>query len=1308
MSNDEFESALSRCTPSQARGVNLVHAALRQRREHQLNPNASDHTVGPLRLFITGAGGTGKSFVLRLIREVYERAFDGTLNGRGRVLVCAPTGLAASLLPSGRTYHYALGLRPARSNARRSRQPRGAVIHDSPELVNSLSPDDVRIIQRQLREVRALFLDECSMVSAGALSAISGRLSDLCGTDPTTSPFGGRDVFLFGDLYQLPPVAGTPIVEAALWQTGTGFVELTENMRQANDARWLELLNRCRMGLMTAADRALLATRLIQPYGSAPLPGPDALHLYALRSSVAERHRQVLETLVTRAQAAARAAGRGSHNFIAGVDTLLHIDMQIQIVRQTDGEGGSDGIAAAVSQAIEGGNAHSTDDEVEALDWNVQRTPVTLPLMIGMRVMLISSVAPHERLVNGLCGTVVGLETRDRLHRSNRPWWYHTRATPPVFGPVLTSVDGTRERHTDFPSHVWVAFDDPTAGGALRRQYVTRNDVSVQAVPIASIFFPVTARNGRRFSVRQFPLVLSYAITVHKAQGMTLQRAVIDPRRTFAGGQIYCALSRVSSLEGLTLIDHLPPLSSTAMQPRTDLDNEMSRLRRVNIQPLLAAGLRVPQSTLDTTQPVPPAPQRMHSTTPGAASSTAAATRAEPAPTGFLVPASQAAADVGRTRTVYEVLCGGDIRELIDPLILTGLLRTRPTLAISPATLGGWGALEAYERQYLDWQLMAQAIVSTNPEDFTPRACLVLFESMRRSPPPDSRLRAPIATHQRLLLRLRAVHTGETSVPACPAPPHALPRQQPPPTPSQPHRPQTAPAPPQRPAAIQPRPPQPIAPRTPSARQSSITSRSVDSDIEVIDLTSHHVSSVTPPRSRSAIRLSNMRDLESLQFFFNPLLLCALSFHGEPTPPDMFGWGTAVGWRLAVPNWMHHVAVLTQANPDLNAGQLLAEYRRPPTSSVVEPEWFIPIHAYYVLLHTIETHNATEFQRMCTVAEQLRASSRDVEVLRAIATGRTLASPWHNRAAAPRRRRTRPVTSPERDTGRSQPHAARRSTATVPARAAPPVSRENRANAQVITVRENSDLRRAHPPVPRSEWEGTDVRCTVCQEELSNNANASTQYYRIDCGHWQFHHDCIMQWFQCGSQSCPLCRSVVTHHGPHELVQTLTGRLRRAESGTQPDPLSADLIQTLLQESRSASSSSSSRHSATAASTDVSGSSRSGPAMSFFLVPMILSALRRNGVQRVDEQLFGWGSEREWRQRVPQWDQFASAMASSNAELQGSAGAAFLQRMIASSANDRPYARDVIQERLLLNLERSHPELAVDIDRAGYMLAHTE
>lgn len=77
-------------------------------------------------------------------------------------------------------------------------------------------------------------------------------------------------------------------------------------------------------------------------------------------------------------------------------------------------------------------------------------------------------------------------------------------------------------------------------------------------------------------SFTQYPLRLAWATTIHKSQGLTFDKVVIDAARAFAGGQVYVALSRCTQWEGIVLLSKIPPTAIRSNQNVVDLHNRYS------------------------------------------------------------------------------------------------------------------------------------------------------------------------------------------------------------------------------------------------------------------------------------------------------------------------------------------------------------------------------------------------------------------------------------------------------------------------------------------------------------------------------------------------------------------------------------------------------------------------------------------------------------------------------------------------------------------------------------------------------------
>ncbi|MCW8312683.1 helix-turn-helix domain-containing protein [Sphingobacterium sp. InxBP1] len=100
----------------------------------------------------------------------------------------------------------------------------------------------------------------------------------------------------------------------------------------------------------------------------------------------------------------------------------------------------------------------------------------------------------------------------------------------------------------------------------------------------------------------QFPLRLAWAITIHKSQGLTFDKAIIDAGTSFAAGQVYVALSRLTSLEGLVLKSIIPPYAirtdyqvvefAQRAQSQTNIQEILEQCQRSYLGQILMNGFR--------------------------------------------------------------------------------------------------------------------------------------------------------------------------------------------------------------------------------------------------------------------------------------------------------------------------------------------------------------------------------------------------------------------------------------------------------------------------------------------------------------------------------------------------------------------------------------------------------------------------------------------------------------------------------------------------------------------------------------------
>ena len=392
--------------------------------------NSLDH------FFITGRAGTGKTTVLQAFVNSTAK----------RVAVAAPTGVAA-LAVGGQTLHSLLRL------------PLG-IIGDR----------DLGFIPKEslelLAHLDALVIDEVSMVSADLLDAIDRRLRQA--KRRKNSAFGGVQLIMFGDPYQLAPVvsgsaekayytdryASAWFFDAAVWRDATMTIHELEDIHRQADQEFRSVLNALREGRMDPEMGRMLNER-----GMRTPEDPELITLTTTNSSVATINRRALDLLPGKAKVA-------------------HAEVE--------GEFGSTA-------------SYPADEE--------------LVLKPGAKVMFLRNDlqgTDGPRFVNGTVGTVAKITSS-----------------------VFVDVDGE------------LVEVEPVTWEKVKYEY--RADTKTITQDVVAEF-------------TQFPLRLAWAVTIHKAQGKTLDQAVIDlGPRAFAPGQTYVAFSRLTSLEGLYLKRPLTP-----------------------------------------------------------------------------------------------------------------------------------------------------------------------------------------------------------------------------------------------------------------------------------------------------------------------------------------------------------------------------------------------------------------------------------------------------------------------------------------------------------------------------------------------------------------------------------------------------------------------------------------------------------------------------------------------------------------------------------------------------------------------------
>lgn len=408
-------------------------------------------------VYLTGKAGTGKTTFLHRLVETTHKKF----------LIVAPTGIAA-LNAKGVTIHSQFLLPPGTFIPDRNfhgQRPADYLVYTPNDLVRQHPLNAVR--RQVLRDLDLLVIDEVSMLRADLLDAIDQRLRHV--KRQYDIPFGGVQVLMIGDLYQLPPVIreNERMLMSQYYKTGFFFeaqalqaanfvyIELDRIFRQS-DPTFINLLNNLRNNCVTSSD--------IEQLNAFYKPNLDVSKLDEVITLTT--HNYKAEQMNTEAL-----------NALQGPKT--------RFVAKIDGE----------------------------FPESMFPVSASLDLKVGAQVMFIKNDSLSGKYFNGKLAKVVECDEDDE---------------------IVVEMAGDHARLA-LKRESWE-----------NKRYTVNENSREQQEEILG-------------SYTHFPIKLAWAITVHKSQGLTFERAVIDVGHAFAPGQVYVALSRLRSLDGLILLTKVHP-----------------------------------------------------------------------------------------------------------------------------------------------------------------------------------------------------------------------------------------------------------------------------------------------------------------------------------------------------------------------------------------------------------------------------------------------------------------------------------------------------------------------------------------------------------------------------------------------------------------------------------------------------------------------------------------------------------------------------------------------------------------------------
>ena len=386
------------------------------------------------------------------------------------------------------------------------------------DILPAMSDQKKTLMRMSLSELKLIIIDEISMVANTTLLHIHQRLKEIFGTN-NSQLFAGISIIAVGDMYQLPPIRKKPVFE--------NYKNEVYNLYHPwHLFTMIELIE-----IMRQKDD--------QPFA-------ELLNRFRTGSQTEEDIRCIQS----------RSIDPSDDNYPSDA---LHIWAENSPVNEYNNTK-LDQIAAnrfhlkATDQYPPNVTKQDIDRVLVRGRSDTGGLDSDIYIKENARVMLTTNVDIGDRLINGQMGTVIKIGVNS---------------------------------NTQKPSIIYIKFDDDKAGHNLITKCTNTFTKENRAVPIQPVLTRIKVRPGKPSSPEiqrvQFPITLAYACTVHKVQGLSLANVVISfdlvRQRSFNYGQVYVALSRSTSLNGIHILGQIE-----AKHVKTDgrVHKEYERLRNIS------------------------------------------------------------------------------------------------------------------------------------------------------------------------------------------------------------------------------------------------------------------------------------------------------------------------------------------------------------------------------------------------------------------------------------------------------------------------------------------------------------------------------------------------------------------------------------------------------------------------------------------------------------------------------------------------------------------------------------------------------